>query len=97
MGLLNSEHLSKIIIHPNNSNIIWVASQGPLWSKGGERGIYKSKDGGKSWKRTLGDDEWIGATDIIIDQNNSDILYAATWQRHRTVAGYLGGGPGSGI
>ena len=97
MGLLNSEHLSKIIIHPNNSNIIWVASQGPLWSIGGERGIYKSNDGGKSWKRTLGDDEWIGATDIVIDQNNSDILYAATWQRHRTVAGYLGGGPGSGI
>ena len=97
MGLLNSEHLSKIIIHPKNSKIIWVASQGPLWSKGGERGIYKSNDGGKSWKRTLGDDEWIGATDIVIDQNNSDILYAATWQRHRTVAGYLGGGPGSGI
>jgi photosystem II stability/assembly factor-like uncharacterized protein len=97
MGLLKSEHLSKIIIHPNNSNIIWVASQGPLWSKGGERGIYKSNDGGKSWKRTLGDDEWIGATDIVIDQNDSDILYAAAWQRHRTVAGYLGGGPGSGI
>jgi photosystem II stability/assembly factor-like uncharacterized protein len=97
MGLKKSEHLSKIIVHPNNSNIIWVASQGPLWSKGGERGVYKSIDGGKSWQQTLGDSEWVGATDLLIDPRNSDLLYAATWQRHRTVAGYLGGGPGTGI
>ena len=97
MGLKKSEHLSKIIVHPNNSDIIWVASQGPLWSKGGERGVYKSKDGGKSWQQTLGDSEWVGATDLLIDPRNSDLLYAATWQRHRTVAGYLGGGPGTAI
>lgn len=97
MGLKKSEHLSKIIIHPNNSDIIWVASQGPLWSKGGERGVYKSIDGGKSWQQTLGDSEWVGATDLLIDPRNSDLLYAATWQRHRTVAGYLGGGPGTAI
>lgn len=97
MGLENSEHLSKIIVHPENSDIVWVASQGPLWSKGGDRGVYKTSDGGKTWKRTLGDEEWIGATDILINPDNPDILYAATWQRHRTVAGYLGGGPGSGL
>ena len=97
MGLKKSEHLSKIIVHPNNSDIIWVASQGPLWSKGGERGVYKSTDGGKSWQQTLGDSEWVGATDLLIDPINSDLLYAATWQRHRTVAGYLGGGPGTAI
>lgn len=97
MGLENSEHLSKIIVHPENSDILWVASQGPLWSKGGDRGVYKSTDGGKTWKRTLGDEAWVGATDLLIDPNNSDVLYAATWQRHRTVAGYLGGGPGSGL
>jgi photosystem II stability/assembly factor-like uncharacterized protein len=97
MGLENSEHLSKIIVHPENSNIVWAASQGPLWSKGGDRGIYKTIDGGKTWKRTLGDAEWIGATDMLIDPTNPDVLYAATWQRHRTVAGYLGGGPGSGL
>ncbi|WP_108866919.1 VPS10 domain-containing protein [Aquimarina aquimarini] len=97
MGLKNSEHLSKIIVHPTNPDIIWAASQGPLWNKGGERGVYKTTDGGKTWKRTLGDAVWVGATDILIDPNNPDVLYAATWQRHRTVAGYLGGGPGSGL
>ena len=97
MGLKASEHISKVVVHPDNSDVIWVAAQGPLWSKGGERGIYKSTDGGKTWERTLGDDEWIGATDILIDPRNPDRLYAASWQRHRTVAAYMGGGPGSGI
>ena len=97
IGLKASEHISKIIVHPTNPDIIWVAVQGPLWSKGGERGLYKTSDGGKTWKRTLGDAEWTGATDLLIDPKNPDVLYAATWQRHRTVAMYLGGGPGSGI
>ena len=74
MGLKKSEHLSKIIIHPKNSNIIWVASQGPLWSKGGERGIYKSTDGGESWTQTLGDNEWVGATDLLIDPRDPNVL-----------------------
>ena len=74
-GLNKSEHISKIIIHPNNSNILWVASQGPLWSNGGERGVYKTTDGGKTWQRKLGDDQWIGATDLLIDSRNPDILY----------------------
>lgn len=97
MGLKNSEHLSKIIVHPDNSDVIWVASQGPLWSKGGERGLYKSSDGGKTWNRTLGDSNWTGVTDMVIDFTNPDVLYAATWDRHRTVAAYMGGGPGSGL
>lgn len=97
MGLKTSEHISEILVHPNNSDIIWVASQGPLWSSGGERGIYKSTDGGNSWKRTLGDNQWTGATEIIMDPRDPDVLYAATWDRHRTVAAYMGGGPGSGL
>lgn len=97
MGLKDSEHISKIIVHPSNPHIIWVAAQGPLWSKGGERGVYKSFDGGETWTKKLGEGDWTGATDIVIDPKNTDILYAATWDRHRTVATYLGGGPGSGI
>ena len=97
MGLKNSEHISKIVVHPNNSDVVWVASQGPLWKKGGERGVYKTTNGGKNWKRVLGNSEWTGATDLMIDPNDSQILYAATWDRHRTVAAFMGGGPGSGI
>ncbi|MAT89524.1 MAG: glycosyl hydrolase [Flavobacteriaceae bacterium] len=97
VGLKNSDHISKIIIHPEDSNVVWAVSQGPLWTSGGERGVYKTTDGGTTWKRTLGDAEWVGATDLVIDPRNPDVLYAATWQRHRTVAGYLGGGPGSGL
>ena len=97
MGLEKSEHISKIIVHPKDQNTVWVAAQGPLWSKGGERGLYKTNDGGETWTKTLGDDEWVGATDILIDPRNPEILYAATWQRHRTVAGYMGGGPGTAI
>ena len=97
MGLKSSNHISKIVVHPTNPDVVWVAAQGPLWSMGGDRGIYKSVDGGKKWKRVLGDSEWTGATDLLIDPRNPNVLYAATWQRHRTVASYLGGGPKSGI
>ena len=97
MGLKTSEHISKIIVHPDNSDIIWVAAQGPLWNKRGERGLYKSTDGGKNWEKTLGDSEWAGVTDIVIDPRNPDWLYAATWQRHRNVAAYMGGGPGTAL
>ncbi len=97
MGLEKSEHISKILVHPGNSDVIYVAAQGPLWTKGGERGFYKSSDGGKTWKRTLGNEEWTGVTDIVLDPTNPMVIYAATWDRHRTIAAYMGGGPGSGI
>lgn len=103
MGLPKSEHISKIIVHPDNSDVVYVASQGPLWSSGGDRGVYMTTDGGENWELILGPDnipggsEWTGATDILMDPRNPDLLYAATWDRHRTVAAYLGGGPGSGI
>ena len=97
MGLTRSEHISKIVVHPDNSDVLWVAVQGPLWTSGGERGLYKSTNGGQSWKKTLGDDVWTGVTDLVIDPRNPQWLYAATWDRHRTVAAYMGGGPGSGL
>ncbi len=97
MGLKTSEHISEIIVHPEDSDVIFVAVQGPLWTSGGERGFYKSTDGGANWKKVLGGNEWTGVTDIAMDPGNPDFLIAATWQRHRTVAAYMGGGPGSGI
>ena len=97
LGLRESEHISKIVIHPNNSDVIWVAAQGPLWSKGGQRGVFKTDNGGITWRQVLGNSEWTGATDLLIDPRNPQVLYAATWDRHRTVAAFMGGGPGSGI
>jgi len=92
MGLSQSEHISKITVDSKNSNIILVASQGPLWSKGGDRGFFKSTDGGKTWKKTLGDNEYTGVTDFVVDPRDSNRIYAATWQHHRTVAAWMGGG-----
>ncbi len=97
MGLEDSEHISTMIVHPENSDVIWVSAQGPLWDRGGQRGLYKSSDGGETWTQTLGNAEWVGATDVVIDPRDPDVLYAATWQRHRTKAAYMGGGPGSGL
>ena len=96
-GLKKSEHISKIIVHPTDSNTLWVAAQGPLWSSGGERGLYKTTDGGATWRQTMNLDEWTGVTDLLIDPRDPNLLYAASWQRHRNVAAYMGGGPGTAI
>ena len=97
MGLKSSEHVSKVLVDPRDSNVVFVASQGPLWSSGGDRGLYRSEDGGKTWKLVLSAGEWTGVTDVVMDPKNPDILYAATHQRHRTVYGLMNGGPESGI
>ena len=97
MGLKNSEHIAKIIVDPRNSNIVYVASIGPLWSEGGDRGLYKSMDGGKTWESKIKVDEHTGVTDLIMDPNNPDVLYAATYQRRRHVFTWMSGGPGSGL
>jgi photosystem II stability/assembly factor-like uncharacterized protein len=97
MGLKESEHISKIVVDPRNSQVVYVAAQGPLWSSGGERGLFKSTNGGKTWKCILSKGPWTGVTDVVIDSANPDILYAATHQRHRTVWGLIDGGPESGI
>ena len=97
LGLEDSQHISRILVHPKNPDVAWVAAQGPLWSKGGDRGLFKTTDGGKAWTKVLGAGEWTGVTDVAIDPRNPDVLYAATWQRQRTVAAYMGGGPESGI
>ncbi len=96
-GLKASERISKIIVHPEDPDTVWVAAQGPLWSPGGERGVYKTTDGGETWEKILSSGKYTGATDLIIDPRNPDRLYAALWQRHRTVAAYVGGGPETGL
>lgn len=97
MGLGQSEHISDIIVHPTDPDTVWVSSQGPLWTSGGERGLYKTTDGGETWNRVLETDEWTGVTSLVMDPRNPDRLYAATWSRQRTIAAYVGTGPGAGI
>jgi photosystem II stability/assembly factor-like uncharacterized protein len=97
MGLKKSEHIGSIVIHPTNENIIWVAAYGPVWSSGGERGVYKSIDGGKTWERTLFISDDTGVNEVIIDPTNPDVLYAAAHQRRRHEFTYIGGGPESSV
>lgn len=97
MGLKDSEHISKIIVHPDNSDVIYVAAYGPLWSDGGDRGIYRSTDGGATWENLHNVSDKTGAADLIMDPTNPDILYAAYHQRRRHVFTYIGGGPESAV
>ena len=97
MGLKTSEHIAKIIIDPQNSDNIYVASQGPLWRSGGQRGLYNSKDGGKTWQRILHVTDDTGISDVVMDHNNNDIMYASTYQRRRHFGILVAGGPEGGI
>jgi photosystem II stability/assembly factor-like uncharacterized protein len=97
LGLADSEHIGMIVVDPRDSNTVLVAAQGPLWSGGGDRGLYRTADGGKTWTKVLGDDEYTGVTEVHMDPRNPDVLYAATHQRLRTVAALLNGGPGSAL
>lgn len=97
MGLKNSEHIGKILIHPTNPNKVYVAAYGPLWSAGGDRGIYLSNNAGETWERILDVSEHTGFNDIIMDPRNPDVLYAAAHQRRRHVWTYISGGPESAI
>jgi photosystem II stability/assembly factor-like uncharacterized protein len=97
VGLEKSEHLGRVVIDPRNSNVVYVAAQGPLWSAGGDRGVYKTTDGGATWKAVLTVSPDTGGNDLVMDPNNPDILYASTWQRRRGVGQMIGGGPESAI
>jgi photosystem II stability/assembly factor-like uncharacterized protein len=97
MGLKQSEHIGKILIDPRDSDTVYVAAQGPLWNSGGDRGLYKTTDGGKNWVKVLNIDDNTGVTDIVLDPRNPDVLVAASYQRRRHVWTIINGGPGSGI
>jgi photosystem II stability/assembly factor-like uncharacterized protein len=97
MGLERSEHIGKIVVDPRSSDVVYVAAEGPLWASGGERGLYKTTDGGESWSQVLAIDDDTGVTDVEVDPRNPDVLYAAAYQRRRHIWSLLAGGPGSGI
>ena len=97
MGLRTSRHIHRIAIDPRDNNIVFVAATGSLWGPGGERGVYRTLDGGKTWKQVLKGDDDTGANDIVMDPANSQIVYASMYQRRRTACCMNGGGPGSGL
>ena len=105
MGLKESQHIGMIRVDPRDSNTLFVAAQGPLWSAGGERGLYKSTDGGGEWRKVLGDglgntdvdDRYTGVSEVYFDPRNPNVMYAVSWQRLRTVAVLMDGGPATGI
>ncbi|MBN8673536.1 MAG: hypothetical protein J0L56_05355 [Chitinophagales bacterium] len=97
MGLDQSQHIARIVIHPKDPNIVFVAVQGALYSKSSQRGIYKSTDGGVTWKNVLYVDEKTGCAELSMDMNNPTILYAAMWEHGRLPWKVISGGPGSGL
>jgi photosystem II stability/assembly factor-like uncharacterized protein len=97
MGLKDSHHIGRIVIHPANPEIVYVAAAGHLWGPNKERGLYKTTDGGKTWTNTKYIDEDTGFIDVAMDPETPDTLYAAAYQRRRTPFGFNGGGPGSGL
>ena len=97
MGLKKSEHIGRVIVNPTNPEIVFVAAAGPLWTSGGDRGLYRTTDGGKTWKAVKTIDANTGFTDVIFDPTNPDVIYAASFQRERRPWSFVGGGPGSAL
>ncbi|MEO6949741.1 MAG: hypothetical protein ABI123_08945, partial [Ginsengibacter sp.] len=97
IGLENTEHIAKIVIDPKNSNNIYVAAPGPLWSDSENRGLYKSADGGKTWDKILYISDKAGCADVSVDPENPEIVYASTWEFRRYPYAFNSGGPGSGM
>lgn len=97
VGLEKSEHIGRIVVDPRNSNVVYVAAQGPLWASGGDRGLFKTTDGGKTWKRILYISENTGVNEVWLDPRNPDVVYATSYQRRRHVWTLINGGPESTI
>jgi len=97
MGLPESHHIGKMVVHPDNPDIVWAAASGHLYSANPERGIYKTTDGGQTWKLVLYVNENTGAIDVELNPGNADELYACMWQKSRSPWNFEEAGPGSGI
>jgi photosystem II stability/assembly factor-like uncharacterized protein len=93
VGLKASEHIGRIVIDPRDSHTVYVAAQGPLWGPGGDRGLFKTTDGGKTWKKVLSVSENTGVTDVVLDPRRPDVLLATAYQRRRHVWTLIDGGP----
>jgi len=97
LGLKKSEHIGRVVVDPRDSKVVYVAAEGPLWGPGGDRGLYKTMDGGKNWKAVLTISENTGVGDVAVDPSNPDIVYAAAYQRRRHVFTLIDGGPESAL
>jgi len=97
IGLDSTEHIAKVVIDPQNSNTVYVAAPGPLWSDSKHRGLYKSTDGGKTWEKILYINEKAGCADVTLDPSNPLIVYATTWEFRRLPYLFNSGGQGSGV
>ena len=97
IGLEDSQHIAKIVVHPQNPDIVYVAALGHAYGPNETRGVFRSNDGGKSWKKVLFKDNKTGAIDLVFDPNNPHILFAALWEAQRTPWSMISGGPGSGL
>ena len=97
MGLKTSEHIGRIVVDPRDSDVVWVAAQGPLWRSGGERGLYKTTNGGEQWQRVLDISENTGVNEVWLDPRDPDVAYASAYQRRRHVWTLINGGPESGL
>src|ERR1051326_2441263 len=97
LGLHDTRSIGRVVLHPTNPNIAWIAAVGNLWAENPERGVFKTGDAGRTWTKILFVDPFTGATDLTIDPRDPNVLYAATYQRLRRAYGFNGGGPGSGI
>lgn len=96
-GLADSEHIGRIVVDPRDSNVVYVAAQGPLWRAGGDRGLYKTADGGDTWEKVLDISENTGINEVWMDPRDPDVLYASAYQRRRRTWTLINGGPESGI
>ncbi len=97
MGLKESEHIGMIVIDPRDSDTVYAAAQGPLWNSGGDRGLYKTTNGGKTWQRILHISDDTGVNEVHMDPRDPDVLYASAYQRRRRVWTLINGGPESGV
>ncbi|HXF41644.1 MAG TPA: glycosyl hydrolase, partial [Blastocatellia bacterium] len=97
MGLEDSERIARIVVDPKNSDVVYVAATGHLWNSNDQRGLYKTTDGGKTWQRVLFIDKDTGCSDVAVDPQESNIVYAGMWQFRRSPYFFTSGGPGSGM